>query len=72
MKEISGIALDVQRDDEEGNIVMLAQAAPWEYSSKQLQIKSAEDLSSIMRECSDRSGFFCNTKADFVMAEAWF
>lgn len=71
VNEISGIGLDVQRDNEEGNIVMFVQTAPWEYTPKQLQIKSTEELSSTMEECSDRAGFFCDTTADFVTAEAW-
>lgn len=67
--ESAGISLEVYCDDEKGNIVMLPLAAPWQYSSKELQIKSEEHLCSILNACCDKTGIICNTDVEFVIAE---
>lgn len=71
VNELKEIGLEVQWDDENGNVVMLQAAAPWEYSEKQKEITSSEHLSNILAECSMESGIVVNTDVDFVTAECW-
>lgn len=68
--ESAGISLEVHCDDEKGNIVMLPLAAPWQYSSKELQVESEDHLSSLLNACCDKTGIICNTDVEFVIAEA--
>ena len=69
--EVAEIGLEVQRDDDDGNIVMLKAAAPWEFSAKQLQIESPEYLSAVLETCCYETGIICNTDVEFVIAEMW-
>lgn len=69
--EVSGIGLEVQRDDDDGNIVMLEAAAPWEFSKKQLQIDSQDHFSAVLRACCDKTGIICNIDVQHVTAEMW-
>lgn len=71
VQEVAGIRLEVHCDDEKGKIVMLPLAAPWQYSSKELQIKSENHLCSILKACCDKTGIICNTDVEFVIAENW-
>ena len=71
VSELKEIGVEVQWDDENGNIVMLQLAAPWEYSKKQKEITSPDHLSQILAECSMESGIVVNTDVDFVTAECW-
>jgi hypothetical protein len=71
VNELKEIGLEVQWDDENGNVVMLPTAAPWEYSKKQKEITSSDHLSQILAECSMESGIVVNTDVDFVTAECW-
>ena len=69
--EVSGIGLEVQRDDDDGNIVMLEAAAPWQFSKKQMQIESQEHLSAVLKACCDKTGIVCNIDVQHVTAEMW-
>ena len=71
VNELKEIGVEVQWDDENGNIVMLQLAAPWEYSKKQKEITSSDHLSQILAECSRKSGIVVNTDVNFVTAECW-
>ena len=71
VNELKEIGLEVQWDDENGNVVMLPTAAPWEYSKKAEEITSSDHLSQILAECSMESGIVVNTDVDFVTAECW-
>lgn len=71
VKEVAGIRMEVHRDEEKGNIVMLPLAAPWQYSSKELQVESDNHLCSILKACCDKTGIICNTDVEFVIAENW-
>ena len=71
VNELKEIGLEVQWDDENGNVIMLPTAAPWEYSKKQKEITSSDHLSQILAECSMESGIVVNTDVNFVTAECW-